>query len=97
MGQKITETHLCVLDIQKNTKQSALYLCGLSRARLSHQHKRLVTHQDLSEALSVLEDRQQQPLLQDLIVAWRVWQVGEGVDLRLKNGVLLNEATATCS
>lgn len=73
---------------RKNAKHSAFYLCGLSRARLSHQHKGLVTHQDVCEALSVLPDRQLQPLLQDLIVAWRVGQVGEGVDLLLNGGWL---------
>lgn len=80
----------------KNTTHSAFYLCGLSRARLSHQHKGLVTHQDVSEALSVLPDRQLQSLLQDLIVAWRVGQAGEGVDLLLNRG-LLKEESAACS
>ena len=72
------------------------YLCGLPRASLSHQYKRLVTHQDVSEALSVLPDRQLQPLLQDLVIAWRVGQVGEGVDLLLNRG-LLKEAATACS
>lgn len=84
------------LHVLMNAKASAFYLCCLSRARLSHQHKRLVTHQDVSKALSVLPNRQLQPLLQDLIVAWRVWQVGEGVDLLLKRG-LLEEASTNCS
>lgn len=79
-----------------NAKYSAFYLCGLSRACLSHQHKRLITHQDVSEALSVLPDRQLQPLLQDLVVAGRVGQVGEGVDLLLYGG-LLEEASTACS
>lgn len=82
-----------MLVFAKTSKLSAFYLCGLSRARLSHQHKRLVTHQDAGEALSVLPDRQLQPLLQDLIVAWCVGQVGEGVDLLLKRG-WLREAAA---
>lgn len=72
-------------------------LSGLSRARLSNQHKGLVTHQDFSEALSVLPDGQLQPLLQDLKVAWRVGQVGDGVDL-LRNGALPQvTASAACS
>lgn len=53
-------------------------------------------HQDVSKSLSVLPDRQLQPLLQDLIVAWRVGQVGEGVDLLL-NRALLQKASTTCS
>lgn len=81
----------------RHAKYTALYLCGLSRACLSHQHKRLVTHQDVSEGLSVLPDGQLQPLLQDLIVAWRVGQVGEGVDLLLLDGGLLDEASNACS
>lgn len=72
------------------------YLCSLSRACLSHQHKRLVPHQDLSEALSVLPHGKLQPLVEDLIVAWRVGQVSEGVDLLLYTG-LLKEAGDTCS
>lgn len=57
-------------------------------AGLSHQHKRLVLHQDLSEALLVLPDGQLQPLPEDLIVAWRVGQVGERVDLLLQRAFL---------
>lgn len=72
------------------------YLCSLSRACLSHQHKRLVPHQDLSEALSVLPHGKLQPLVEDLIVAWRVGQVSEGVDLLLYTG-LLKEAGDACS
>lgn len=73
-------------------------LSGLSRARLSNQHKGLVAHQDFSEALSVLPDGQLQPLLQDLKVARRVRQVGDGVDL-LWNGALLKvtASSAACS
>lgn len=73
-----------------------VYLCSLSRACLSHQHKRLVPHQDLSEALSVLPHGKLQPLVEDLIVAWRVGQVSEGVDLLLYTG-LLKEAGDACS
>lgn len=76
-------------------KNAAVYLCGLSRACLSHQHKRLVVHQDVSEPLFVLPDGQLQPLLEDLIVAWCVGQVGEGVDLLL-NRVGLKEVSAGC-
>lgn len=75
---------------------SASYLCRLPRARLSDQDKGLVVHQDVSKSLSVLPDRQLQPLLQDLIVAWRVGQVGEGVDLLLNRG-MLKKASTTCS
>lgn len=72
---------------EKKTKQQ-YYLCCLPRARLTHEHKRLVPHQDLGEPLPVLPDRQLQALLQDLIVAWRVRQVGKRVYLLL-NGRLL--------
>lgn len=70
-----------------NFTAKTFHLCGFSRAGLSHQHKRLVPHQDVSEALSVLPDGQLQPLLHDLVVAWRVGQVGEGVDLLLNGGL----------
>lgn len=72
-----------------------LYLGGLSRARLSHQHKGLVACQDVPEALFIIPDRKMQPLLEDLIIAWRVGQVGEGVDLLRYRG-LLKEASDGC-
>lgn len=37
--------------------------------------------EDLVETLFVLPDRKLQALLEDLVVAWRVREVGEGVDL----------------
>lgn len=93
IGYIIYSNSLCA---PMNAKASAFYLSRLSRARLSYQHKGLVTHQDFSKALSVFPDRQLQPLLQDLKVAWRMGQVGDGVDLLL-NRALLEEASATCS
>lgn len=96
MGQNDNTKAPLYAGIAQNAKHSALYLCGFSRARLPHQHKGLVTHQDFCEALPVLPDRQLQTLLQDFIVARRVGQVGEGVDLLLKGG-WFHEDSAACS
>lgn len=89
--KQILQNYICVLT---NGKHSSFHLCRLPRAGLSHQHKGLVPHQDVSEALSVLAHRQLQPLPQYLMVAWRVGQVGEGVDLLLRSGGLLQVACA---
>lgn len=70
-------------------------LCGLSRAGLSYKHKALMAVQDVIKALFILPDGQLQPLLEDLVVAWRVRQVGEGVDLLMHAGLLQRKNPAS--
>ena len=70
------------------------YLCGFPRSCLPDQHKALVLHEDVGEALSVLPHRQLQALLQDLVVARRVGQVGVGVGLLLEGGLFREARTA---
>lgn len=66
-------------------------LCGLSRAGLSNEHKALMPVEDVIETFLVLPDGQLQPLLEDLVKARRVRQVGEGVDLLIHGRLLQRE------
>lgn len=63
-------------------------LCRLPRARFSNEDKRLMACDDVTEALLVFPDGKLQPFLQDLVVSWCVWQVGEGVHLLVHSHLL---------
>ena len=76
-------------------RSSTLFLSHLGclpGARLSHEDEALVVGQDVVEALLVLPHRQLQALAEDVVVAGRVGQVGEGVGLLLHGGLLWRDA-----